>query len=182
MEAVEYLKHWKPVNKNRLLRCKKHQKRFRDCVGYIIGTDYIDVGCAEGHSTNIMKGMKPGNWTGIDFCPRTINSAIIQFPHIKFKYIDKIENLHRAGKFDSVICSEVIEHVENDRLMIDKLIEITRNVLIMTTPSVGVKSVGHLRLYNKTSLRELFSKYPETEIIEESPFFYMIYRRNHAGD
>jgi len=177
MEATEYLKHWKPVNKDRLLGCAKHQERFNTCVGYIKGDSYVDVGCAEGHSTNIMKGMHPGDWTGIDFCPTTINGAAIKFPEIKFEFIDKIENLDAAGKFDSVICSEVIEHVENDRLMVEKLITITGKILIMTTPSVGVKSVGHLRLYDESSLAALFIKYGTFEIVKKHPFFYMIYRK-----
>ena len=182
MEAVEYLKHWKPIDKDRLLRCAKHQRRFEACTGYLSGNNFVDIGCAEGHSTYHMKTFHPGSWTGVDFCKDTIGLAAKNFTDIDFKYIDKIESLPKLGKFDGVICSEVIEHVENDGLLVEKLIEITNEVLIITTPSRKVKSIGHLRLYDLPMLSTLFSKYSNVKIIKEHPFFYVIYEVNrHAS-
>jgi len=173
MEAVEYLKHWKPLDKVRLLGCAKHQKRLSACAGYMEGEKFIDVGCAEGHSTEHLKKFHPGEWTGADFCKKTIAGARAEFKDIDFKYIKDIQSIPSAGIYDGVICSEVIEHVEDDQLLVDKLMEITGKVLVITTPSKKVTSVGHLRTYTKDSLLKLFTKY-EFEFIYDSPFFYVV--------
>jgi 2-polyprenyl-3-methyl-5-hydroxy-6-metoxy-1,4-benzoquinol methylase len=175
MEAIEYLKEWRKVNKDRLLASKKHQIRLRKCAEFMKGETYADVGCAEGHSTNIMNGMNPGKWTGIDFCEETINIARNNFKNIQFQYLESIPQLiQKKLKFDSVVCSEVIEHVEDDELLIHCLREITKYNLIMTTPCRKVISVGHLRTYNYKMLDELFDDYENYRIEKDDHFFYVM--------
>lgn len=181
MEAKDYLEqHWM---KNKIwthLGWPKHQDRFRTCVSYLEGKRFIDVGCGLGHSTNILKKFLPGDWSGFEFMQEATNKAKELFPNITFYYSPDFNFLPICGKFDGVICSEVIEHVENDQALIKGLIEITKKVLVITTPNKRVSDPGHLRVYTEESLSKLFDGY-NFEIVRDGIFFYGIIRITKKG-
>lgn len=173
MNASEYLKHWETLNHDRILGCDKHQQRLELCAGFMTGDNIADIGCAFGHSTNIMNRFYPAKWTGIDFCEKTINTARKKFPDIPFIYIDEIKNLSQGGTYDSCVCSEVIEHVEDDGLLIEKLIGITKKRLIITTPSKKVNDPGHLRLYTPEMIDVMLSDLCNYSLESIGDFFYI---------
>jgi 2-polyprenyl-3-methyl-5-hydroxy-6-metoxy-1,4-benzoquinol methylase len=173
MNATEYLKHWETLDHDRVLGCQKHQDRLWHCADYVIGNHIIDVGCAFGHSTNIMKNMYPASWVGVDFCSQTIDTAKKTFPDIRFEFCNEIDELDILGKFDSCVCSEVIEHVENDRLLIEKLLEITKSHLIISTPNKKIRDPGHLRVYTPETIEILFSDICDHKLESIGDFFYI---------
>ena len=173
MNAKEYLKHWETLDHDRVLGCQKHQERLKRCADFMDGDIIADVGCAFGHSTNIMKKFYPASWTGIDFCNETIATAREKFPDISFRYISEIGKLEMLGKFDSCVCSEVIEHVEKDRLLVEKLIDITGKRLIITTPNIKVNDPGHLRLYNQKSIKDLLNGLCDYNLESMGSFYYI---------
>ncbi|GAG65804.1 unnamed protein product [marine sediment metagenome] len=172
MKAKDYLeKHW---IKNKIwthLEQPKHQDRLRKCTPYLEGRSFIDIGCALGHSTNILKKFLPGNWSGLEFMQGAVKEAEKLFPDITFYYAKDFNFLPVCGQFDSVICSEVIEHVEDDKALINGLIDITKNVLVITTPNKRVNDPGHLRVYTEEVLSKLLNGY-NFEIIKDGLFFY----------
>jgi len=171
MEATEYLKYFEKKS-DRVLKCDVHQARYKKCAELAIGETFVDVGCAFGESTHYMKNYRPGNWTGVEFDVTAVRKAEDNFPDIKFLYIKEPKYLSLV-KYDTVVCSEVIEHVEKDREFVESLIAMTGKRLIMTTPNKKVISVGHLRVYTKSSLLELFKGY-SVDITENDRFFYVI--------
>jgi len=177
MNATDYLKLWEKHKVWERLACAKHQERFRKITSFLKGKTFVDVGCAYGHSTHYMKKMIGGGWTGIDFDKRAIKKAKELFPDIDFKYLPNIDQLKSLPIYDNVVCSEVIEHVENDQLLVDNLISITGKNLVITTPLKKVNSKGHLRLYNEEMLLKLFKNYSRFECIKAYPFYYMILRK-----
>lgn len=180
MKASEYLKtHW---NKNQIwthLEWEKHQKRLSRCTDFLKGRSFCDVGCGKGHSTEIMARYKKGKWSAIEFFKPNVDDAKKLFPKIDFYYCDE-ETYHMnkaTGKqFDSVVCSEVIEHVKKDKRFIANLLRITRKVLIMTTPCKRVSDPGHVRLYTEQSLKAVldYLKVKDYQILREFPFFYIV--------
>jgi 2-polyprenyl-3-methyl-5-hydroxy-6-metoxy-1,4-benzoquinol methylase len=179
MTAKEYLeKHW---NKNKIwthLLSPVHQKRLKYCADTMQGENFVDIGCGAGHSTNIMKGFHPGNWTGIDFCDITINNAKKIFSNINFISLESVSKLNDLEPYDGVVCSEVIEHVENDLELVNALYNITKKITIITTPSIKVDDPGHLRVYNEKSLKQLFNNISNTTIKQDGKFFYICLKKN----
>lgn len=177
MNAEDYLKLWEKHQVWKGLKSAKHQERFRRITSFLRGKTFVDVGCGFGHSTYHMKKMIGGEWIGVDFGKRAVEQARINFPDIDFLYLSDIDRIKTLPTFDSVVCSEVIEHVEDDQLLIDSLIAITGKTLVITTPSKKVKSEGHLRLYTVEMLFELFKDNPTFCCIKYHPFFFVLYEK-----
>ena len=176
MTASEYLKHWEKNKVWTHINQSRHRKRFKTCADYCEGKTFVDVGCVYGHSTKLLSTLKSGIWSGLDFAEKAIIRAKELFPEISFYYAKDYDLLPICGKFDSVICTEVIEHVPEDKIFINSLINITNKILIVTTPNKHVNDPGHLRLYTEESLSKLFENY-NFEIIKTGPFFYIIVRK-----
>ncbi len=176
MTAEEYLtSHWMKNDVWRNLQKAKHQERLGRCAGKLIGSSFVDVGCGAGHSTAIMAGFKPGAWTGIEFHKPTIEMARVNFPEIQFIHLDKVYEL-TGFLFDGVVCSEVIEHVEDPRELVLSLWAMTNRVLVVTTPCIKVNDPGHVRLFDEAMIADVFKDVPY--VIERAPrFFYIIAKR-----
>lgn len=177
MNAKEYLEsHW---IKNKIwthLTTKMHQERLRECTLPLEGETFLDVGCGLGHSTGHMKRFLPGDWSGLEFWDKATRVAQELFPDITF-YSSKDFNFRPiCGEFDSVVCAEVIEHVEDDQGLIDGLLDITKKVLVVTTPNRRVSDPGHLRVYTMGTFGALFHGYA-LKITDTSRFFYAIVRK-----
>jgi len=79
-----------------------------------------------------------------------------------------------------VVCSEVIEHVEDPADFVRALVNVTApgGVLVLTTPNRPVSDPGHIRVYSRPMLEGLFADFPGTvEIKSEGRFWYVIARR-----
>ena len=175
MNATQYLEHWK---ENRIwthLQWPKHQRRFELCASYVMGETFIDVGCAFGHSTVELAKFHPGNWTGLDFVEEAVVSARQLYPEREFIFSPdyNMSRSCRGRRFDSVICSEVIEHVEEDAEFIRGLIGIAGKRIVITTPNRKVSDPGHLRCYTEQALDQLLSG-TDHEIFSDGPFFYAV--------
>jgi len=181
MTAKDYIeKHW---IKNKIwthLEYPRHQDRLKTCVSYLDGEKFIDIGCALGHSTNILKKFRPGTWSGLDFWQKAISQARELFPKIHFYYSNDFNLLPICGQHDGVVCSEVIEHVADDQALVNGLIDITKNVLVMTTPCISVNDPGHLRVYTEETLGKLFTG-QDFKIIKTPKFFYVIMKASSSG-
>ena len=178
MKASEYLDgHWR---KNKIwthLEWPKHQERLRRCASYLQAGPFCDVGCGLGHSTEIMTHTRAGDWTGIEFQKSAVNEAKINFPDIEFLYVKPSKDWKLKRQWGGVVCSEVIEHVEDDKAFVQNLMTITAGTLVMTTPSKAVRDPGHLRLYTPNMLRNIFVG-QKIKIERTNYFFYIIWRRN----
>ena len=173
--AEDYIvNHWKTRKVWRNLQAPKHQERLKKCAELCRGERLADMGCAFGHSTNIMQGFKAGNWSGFDVSSTAIKEAKEFFPDMHFGWFPNIGSLHNLARFslDSIVCSEVLEHVDDDRGLVTGLWSAVKERAIFTTPSVKVNDPGHIRLYDKEMLETLFDGIPHT--IENTGLFWYI--------
>lgn len=159
MDAKTYLEgHWMKNEVWTHLSYSIHQERLKKCAEAVSGGKaFVDIGCGCGHSTAIMRGFCPGDWTGVDFGESAIVEARKLFPDIRFRYFPIPEDIP-LGAYDGVVCSEVIEHVEDPVAFVRVLLEITApgGTLVLTTPNRPVNDPGHLRVFSRETLADLF--------------------------
>lgn len=160
MNATEYMKHWEANRVWTHYRWPKHQKRFRIIASMCEGKNCIDVGCGLGHSTRILSRMYRAGWTGLEFDIGAVMKAKKTFHGLCFLYANDYD-LKKAcpAIYDTVVCSEVIEHVEDDGGFVKGLMAIAKTKLVLTTPNRKVDDPGHLRLYTPDMIEDLLTGY-----------------------
>ena len=134
----------------------KHQERFQSICGKLSGTKLLDVGCGAGHSVFHMNNFFSGEWVGCDKSLIGIDYAREHFPQFNFYYYDSLTLPFADNHFDSVVCSEVIEHVPDDKTLVSELLRVAKEQVVVTTPSKAVDDPGHIRLYTEEDIRKLF--------------------------
>ena len=160
MRAEEYLKHWEKIKGWTHYTWPKHRRRFTQISVRLAGDSCIDVGCGLGHSTKILAGLYKAKWTGLEFSESVVERARKIFPKIPFICAESYDLATICGReYDSVVCSEVIEHVEDDRSFIKEVIKIANIRAVFTTPNRIIDDPGHLRLYTEEMLGDLFAGY-----------------------
>lgn len=137
-----------------------------------VRSHWLDAGCGSGVLAREINALG-ANVIAIDASDEMINSARKEhFPSTSILYkqvatIEKIDN--ENGIFDGVLCSSVIEYVENPCLAIKELIRVTKpgGVLIISVP-------------NKLSLIRLFQKIIRnySKLFGKNRFFYLEFSIN----
>jgi len=133
----------------------------------------LDIGCGVGtmalYFTSLGAKVK-----GIDVSRRAIDIAKEAKKQLNFKNISFSKKLLQKGmgKYDLVLASEVIEHIENEKQFLSKISSQLNDggLLYLTTPlkenclyKLGFyktfdKEVGHLRRYTVASIQNLLQK------------------------
>lgn len=148
----------------------------------------LDIGCGVG-TIDFYLAKKGAIVLGVDISQNGIsiakaNALILGFENkIEFKILD-FQKQSILGKYDLVICSEVLEHLKKDELVVKKINGLLKKngIVIASSPSTNAplykwgflykfeKDVGHLRRYTKDSFIELFKnsglKVLETKKVE----------------
>lgn len=173
LSADAYSDYYKSHKIWKNLTHPRHRRRFRDIAAELRGSRFIDIGCVYGHSTSYLKANKAGDWSGLDFSLSAIKQARALFSDIRFYYSPDFNLKPVCGQFDSVVCSEVLEHVEEDRILAQSLLEITKQRAIVTVPSRIVDDPGHIRQYDEHSLAALFPD-SNLRIRKDMNFYFMV--------
>lgn len=95
------------------------------------GVSICDLGCAEGEATDCFEQVFGNGVEGVDISFSAIQAARNKYPHIKFLCTD-FEDIQK--KYDSVICSNVLEHLENYLHYIEKMCLIAKRYVIIMVP------------------------------------------------
>jgi len=134
------------------------------------GMSLLDMGCGDARLLLRLRSRWPQNrFAGCDISHKVIGYNREQHPGIEFFQADvsardlaeRASETSRSG-FDIVICSEVIEHVEDDRGLLQNAAALLApgGYLILTTQSgpqyrIDFELVHHLRHYRRTDLEGL---------------------------
>jgi 2-polyprenyl-3-methyl-5-hydroxy-6-metoxy-1,4-benzoquinol methylase len=125
----------------------------------------LNAGCGSGELSLLM-AREGHQVVGIDPEPEYIrlarDRAASRFPNCQF-LVSSIEDYKGPGAFDAVVSTDVLEHIEDDRLAFNKLADLVRvgGQVMLTVPAgqwlfgYHDEQLGHFRRYNSTTLRHL---------------------------
>lgn len=143
---------------------------------------FVDVGCGAGELANTL-GTKGYTGIGLDFSESAIatanqiGEAYSVTSQVRFEQKDVTQLIQEKKQFDLVICCEVLEHVEDDGALLNKLIAASKGYLIISVPAKqklfddSDAKVGHYRRYEQTDLRQLLESHG-LKIMEFSAYGY----------
>ncbi len=87
--------------------------------------DILDVGCASGYFTVHFKD-KAKNVYGVDVKKDLIDEAKNKYKEINFKLIKSEKLPFKDNMFDVILLLDVLEHVNNDKLMINEIYRVLK--------------------------------------------------------
>jgi len=131
----------------------------------------LDIGCGVG-TLSLYCASKGLKVTGLDISKTAISKALKTAEKFGLNNLTKfivkdVESLNfRRNKYDLIICSEIIEHLEEDSKLIKRIFGMLKNngKIIITVPSINAplhkigytakfdRKVGHLRRYSESNL------------------------------
>ena len=115
----------------------------------------LDAGCREGYIGSLFLGDNKVTFSDIE---EEYLKKINKHENAATKKIDLTKKLpFKKDSFDVVICADVTEHIENDKVAIRNLIKVLKKdgLLILTNPAYSKyygehdKLIGHYRRYDK---------------------------------
>ncbi len=151
----------------------------------------LDVGCGQGELLQELSAALPAaSVSGADLSEQSIADSRKRNPDYDLFVLDLTEpefekkHAQRLGSYDLVVCSEVIEHIEDDGLAVLRLrsLLVPGGHLIVTVPGGRMsrfdKVIGHYRHYRPRDLERLMrTNRLETERVLAWGFpFHNVYR------
>ena len=116
----------------------------------------LDAGCGPGDLLAAVRDRLPGAaFCGVDQSAGVVAANRARLPWARFERVD-LEREHLPERFDAVVCSEVLEHIADDRAALAHLAAMTGRLLLLTVPAGPVlpleRGFGHLRHYRLDAL------------------------------
>ena len=103
-----------------------------------VGAEVLDVGCGNGVISRSL-GEKGFNVQGVDVSEKAIERAksLNKFSNVKFDVVSAEQLVANGQQYHAVICSEVLEHLNEPNKLLKVLHEILKEdgVLIVTVPN-----------------------------------------------
>lgn len=136
-----------PRHRRRLITEWIRRLRFADC---------LDAGCAQPYLLEMMRRRQIAVH-GCDISDEVIRQNRAHFPYARFEQMDLVRQVWPGGRrFDLVVCSEVLEHVESWEAALANLTKMCRRHLLITVPGGKIRPIdrhiGHLRHFSGTEL------------------------------
>jgi 2-polyprenyl-3-methyl-5-hydroxy-6-metoxy-1,4-benzoquinol methylase len=138
----------------------------------------LDVGCGSGHLLAHLHKTWPGACLlGVDFSSKSVDLAQRLQPALEFRQCSIFE-LDRLGRtFDLVICTEVLEHLEEAGMAMEQLVSVCRpdGCVVITVPEGrGDTFAGHFNFWTPESFRREFRRWrPEVSVFGNYLFAVM---------
>lgn len=117
-----------------------HIGTFHDRIAALVKSQHpasiLDVGCGEGFlSAHLHESMPDVSFTGIDASAGAIDFARDEFGNVGLFEVGDIFNLRFAdNSIDVVICSEVLEHLEDPGSALKELMRVARRAVVLSVP------------------------------------------------
>ncbi len=133
---------------------------WKEIVEYLCdnkATSILDLGCGPGQFAEFVAAHMPSaKYVGLDFSRIAIAHARQRCPNYLFEKRElPISSFDGLPCFDTVVCTEVLEHVENDREILAALP--VRTTIVATVPNFD--SFGHIRIFrNEAEVRERYGR------------------------
>ena len=136
----------------------RHTRRLIwNLIGNLDFRSVLDVGCGQGSPLEQVARQKQGvELVGVDISQRAVELAQLRMPQATFSVLDLTrESLDR--KFDLIICTDVLEHINDDVAALRNMREMCGRWCLVSTIQGRMrpyeKYVGHVRNYRRGELR-----------------------------
>lgn len=113
----------------------------------------LDVGCGPGQFAEVVADSGFDSYLGLDFSTVAIKMAQAKNPQLRFQVADVTKpSTYESLDFDSIVCMEVLEHIDNDLAVVSCYPAGIR--CLVTVPNFPWKShVRHFETAESVSLR-----------------------------
>lgn len=102
----------------------------------LIINSVLDVGCGEGFTLDRLQKDKIGkSYEGLEYSKDAIELGKKLYPKLHIRFGDIYELPYAENSFDLVICTEVLEHLENPRKALRELIRVSNKYILLTVPN-----------------------------------------------
>lgn len=152
--------------------------------------EIFDAGCGEGFILKKLKENKIGSkLLGIDFSKNAIEIGKKLHPTLSLQHASIYDIPFKSDTFDLVICSEVLEHLENPEKALKELERVTKKYCIISVPhepwfmlanllrgkniSRWGNDIEHIQHWTSRGINSLVQKNFSVEIIK-TPFPWTI--------
>lgn len=109
----------------------------------------LDVGCGEGFTLDRLQREKIGkSYEGIEYEQSAVDLAKKLYPSLTFKQGDIYKLPYKSNSFDLVVCTEVLEHLENPKKAYRELIRVSKKYILLTVPNepfFTIQRIGRLQ-------------------------------------
>jgi trans-aconitate methyltransferase len=164
---------------------RHHRRIFGELLGALSLTEIdtvADIGCGEGSNLLYLRDLFPGSKLhGFDVSETALEKARSRID-ATYAILD-VQRAHSADSFDLTICSDVLEHLNDDVVAIRNIQHMTNRFALFATVQGRMRrnegSIGHVRNYGRGELqRKLASNgFQITRAVEWGyPFYSPLYR------
>lgn len=105
-------------------------------IKYLNIDSILDVGCGEGFTLAKFKKEKIGkNYEGIEKDDQAIELSKKLYPSLNIQKGDIYTLPYKSNSFDLVVCTEVLEHLDNPKKAYKELIRVSRKYILLSVPN-----------------------------------------------
>lgn len=109
----------------------------------------LDAGCGEGFTLDRLQKEKIGKtFEGIEYDESAVMMANVMYPKLTIKKGDIYKLPYKNNSFDLVICTEVLEHLENPKKAYRELLRVSRKYVLVSVPNepfFTIQRIGRLQ-------------------------------------
>lgn len=104
----------------------------------------LDVGCGEGFTLEKIRKAGIGKkLEGVDFLDRAIELGKKEHPKLALKQGSIFDLKYKDNSFDLVICSEVLEHIDEPEKGLQELVRVTKKYCLLSVPNEPFFMMGN---------------------------------------
>lgn len=147
-----------PADMSGLLLEAEHLVRYRWATSIAAGKRVLDAGCGTAYGTAMLAAGGAAEVVGVDIAEGVLESARPEMPEAVELVAGDLRDLElEDGRFDLVVCFEVIEHFHEPQKVLDELVRVLEpgGVLLVSSPNRGVYPEGNPFHYHEFKPDEL---------------------------
>lgn len=155
----------------------EHLARYYFATPYARGR-VLDLACGTGYGSHLVAKERKREVTeivAVDRDKETLRYAAREYHHQKISYVqgnaEDPELPHRLGLFDTILSFETIEHVQDDRLLLDHFYRMLKpgGTLIVSSPfgrgrGMPTSEPFHVHQLTPEEFRKLVERFPKVDM------------------